>query len=139
VDISTMGTTFTKASIDLGIVVHDLDAALTFYRDVLGLEYQGQNPVPGGGTMHRLLVGSSMVKLLLVDPSPTATSPPGGLRGATGYRYFTLSVANLDGLLNACVAAGRRVVMAAREVAPGARIAIVEDTEGNWVEFLEPA
>jgi catechol 2,3-dioxygenase-like lactoylglutathione lyase family enzyme len=134
-----MATAFTKPSIDLGIVVHDVDAALAFYRDVLGLEYQGQNPVPGGGTMHRLFAGSSMVKLLDVDPPPTLTAPPGGLRAATGYRYFTLSVPNLDELLDACIAAGRAVVIPTTEIVPGVRIAGVEDPEGNWVEFLEQA
>ena len=43
-----------KAGVDLGIVVRDLDAMLAFYRDTLGLYHEGQNPVPGGGVMHRL-------------------------------------------------------------------------------------
>ena len=46
----------TKPGIDLGIVTTNGDAMLAFYRDVLGLDHQGDMPMPGGaGTMHRLL------------------------------------------------------------------------------------
>jgi len=37
-----------KDSIDLGIVITDEKAALGFYRDQLGLEWEGELPVPGG-------------------------------------------------------------------------------------------
>ena len=129
----------TSPGIDLGIVVRDGPAALAFYRDLLGLEHQGDNPVPGGGHMHRLLAGESMVKILVPDPSPVASAAPGGIPGSTGLRYFTVSVAGLDELRDACTRAGVTVVRPATEMAPGVRIAIVEDPEGNWVEFLERA
>jgi len=38
----------TKDSIDLGIIVTDEKAAVSFYRDVLGLEWEGELPLPGG-------------------------------------------------------------------------------------------
>ena len=34
---------------------------------------------------------------------------------------------------------GRTVVVKPREIRPGVRISIVEDPDGNWVEFLEVA
>ena len=36
-----------KDSIDLGIVVTDEKAAIAFYRDGLGLEWEGELPLPG--------------------------------------------------------------------------------------------
>ena len=37
----------------------------------------------------------------------------------------------------ACATGGYNVPVAAREIRPGVRIAMVEDPDGNWVEFLE--
>jgi catechol 2,3-dioxygenase-like lactoylglutathione lyase family enzyme len=129
----------TSPGIDLGIVVRDARAALAFYRDLLGMEHQGDNPVPGGGQMHRLMAGDSMIKIVVPEPLPAASAPPGGIPGGTGLRYFTISIAGLDELLEACTRAGVPIVRPATTMAPGVRIAIVEDPEGNWVEFLERA
>ena len=130
-----MGADLTKDSIDLGIVTTDAAAAVGFYRDVLGFEDQGEMPMPGG-TMHRLACGSSVIKIVSPRNPPPASAPPGGIQGATGYRYWTITVGNLDELVAACEAAGRKVVVPVTELRPGVTIAIVEDPDGNWVEFL---
>ncbi len=132
-----MGVALTKDSIDLGIVVSDPEAALAFYRDVLGFENAGEMAMPGGGTMYRLMCGTSMIKLVHPASPPPAVAPPGGIPGATGYRYFTVSVSNIDEITDACAAAGRRVVVPVRELRAGITISIVEDPDGNWVEFLK--
>ena len=126
-----------KAGIDLGIVVRNADAMVVFYRDTLGLYFEGSNPVPGGGVMHRLWAAETMVKLVAPDPAPEAANPPGGLSEASGMRYFTFTVSNLNEVHEACVAAGAAVVLAPFTVAPSVRIAMVEDPDGNHVEFLE--
>jgi glyoxylase I family protein len=128
-----------KAGVDLGIVVQALDPMLAFYRDTLGLYHEGQNPVPGGGVMHRLWAAETMVKLVAPEPAPAASNPPGGLRSATGFRYVTFSVSNLDEVFADCLRAGAPVVVAPTTVAPNTRIALVEDPDGNHVEFLERA
>jgi glyoxylase I family protein len=132
-----MGVALTKDSIDLGIVVSDPEAALGFYRDVLGFENAGEMAMPGGGTMYRLMCGTSMIKLVHPASPPPAVAPPGGIPGATGYRYFTISVSNVDEITDACAAAGRKVVVPVRELRAGITISIVEDPDGNWVEFLK--
>ena len=131
-----MGVELTKDSIDLGIVVSDADAALAFYRDVLGLEYLGERPMPGGA-MHRLGCGTSVIKLVSLKKPPPAAAPPGGIGGGTGYRYWTISVSNMEDVVAACEAAGRPVAVPITELAPGTTIAIVEDPDGNWVELLK--
>ena len=59
-----------------------------------------------------------------------------GSCSATGYRYWTITVSNMGDVVSACAAAGAKVVMTAREIRPGVKIAIVADPDGNWVEFL---
>lgn len=132
-----MSVALTKDSIDLGIIVKDADASLKFYRDTLGLEEQGTMPMPGGGTMHRLLCGTSLIKL--VDPGkvPPAEAAPGGIAGATGYRYWTISVSNLEAVAKACEEAGYKVAVSPREIRAGIKITMIEDPDGNWVELLE--
>lgn len=131
-----MGVQLTKDSIDLGIVVRDAAASLHFYRDILGLEDQGETPMPGG-TMHRLLCGTSLIKLVSLSRAPEASAPPGGIAGATGYRYWTISVSNLDEATARAEEAGRKVVISPREIRPGIRISMIEDPDGNWVELIE--
>jgi glyoxylase I family protein len=126
-----------KAGIDLGIVVRDADAMLAFYRDTLGCYHEGSNPVPGGGTMHRLWAAETMIKLVAPDPAPEDANPPGGLAAASGMRYFTFTVTNLDEVHEACLAAGAEIVLTPFLVAPNVRIAMYEDPDGNHVEFLE--
>ena len=51
-----MPLNITKDSIDIGIVTADAEAMLKFYRDTLGLEFEGEMQM-GTGTMHRLSAG----------------------------------------------------------------------------------
>ncbi len=132
-----MGVQLTKDSIDLGIVTTDAERALAFYRDTLGFESEGEMPMPGRGVMHRLLCGTSLIKIVVNGREPKATAPSGGIGGSTGYRYWTISVSNLVEMVKRCGDGGYKVVIAATEIRPGIRIAMVEDPDGNWVEFLE--
>ena len=131
-----MGVKLTKDSIDLGIVVSDGEAALKFYRDTLGFEHVGDMPMGGGSTMHRLMCGTSLIKVIS-GSNPPAKAAPGGIQGATGYRYWTISVSNINEVVAACEAGGYKVAVGVREFRPGVTIAIVEDPDGNWVEFLQ--
>jgi glyoxylase I family protein len=136
-----MAVALRKDSIDLGIVITDSERSLAFYRDGLGLDHVADTPVPGPtpGTMHRLMCGTTMIKLLKFDDVPAARPAPGGIGGATGYRYFTISVSNLDEATQACREAGANVLFDGVEL-PGLdlRISMIEDPDGNWVELIEP-
>ena len=131
-----MGMKLTKDSIDLGIVVTDPEASLAFYRDTLGMEMIGEGPMPFGGTMYRLMCGTSMIKLVHLVKEPPAKAPPGGIVGGLGYRYWTISVSNIDEITDAVGAAGYKVAVPVREIREGVRISMVEDPDGNWVELL---
>lgn len=134
-----MAVELTKDSIDLGIVVRDAEASLAFYRDTLGLQELGEMNLGGGSKMTRLLCGTSQVKLVEHAESPAERAAPGGLAGASGYRYWTLSVSNLDQVCADCQAAGYATPVTPREIRPGVKICMIEDPDGNWVELLEVA
>lgn len=132
-----MPAIISKPAIDIGIIAQDIAAMLTFYRDTLGLEFEAAIPMPGGGTMNRFKVGDSVVKVIELDPAPPALAAPGGIRGATGYRYWTITVSNLADCVQQVAAAGHKIVVPAKEIRPGVTIAIVTDPDGNWVELLQ--
>ena len=126
-----------KDSIDIGIAVGDGAAALKFYRDTLGLEHVADTPATGGGTMHRLMCGSTLVKIVKHDDVPELSDHKGGPRGASGIRYWTITVKDLEAMTEKCRAAGYAVAVEPKDVRPGVRISMIEDPDGNWVELLE--
>lgn len=128
----------TKDSIDIGIVVCDAEKSLAFYRDLLGFELTGEMAMPGGGTMYRLLCGTSMVKLIDAGKS-LGKAASGGITGACGYRYCTINVSNIEEIAEKCGHAGYVVAVQPLVIRPGVTICIVEDPDGNWVEFLHAA
>ena len=123
--------------IDIGIVVRDIDATLPFYRDALGLKQIADFDLPGGTHMWQLAVGDCVVKLVKHAKTPDAANPPGGSNGGTGLRYWTMGVDDIDAAVAKCTAAGAPIPLPVLQLAPGIRIAMIEDPEGNVVEFLE--
>lgn len=124
----------TKDSIDLGIITRDAGPMVAFYRDLVGLPFEGTVELPGTGTMHRLRAGTSVIKITESDPKADAV--PGGLAGATGLRYWTISVPDVDAVADTLRAGGAKLIVEPRDIRPGVRIAMVADPDGNWVEFL---
>lgn len=125
-----------KDSVDLGIVTRELAPMVAFYRDMLGFTDMGESESIVG-TMHRLVCGSSHIKLVRPGTPPPADAASGGVGSATGYRYWTISVADLSEVLGRCEQAGRPVVLPPTVARPGVTVAMVEDPDGNWVEFLQ--
>jgi catechol 2,3-dioxygenase-like lactoylglutathione lyase family enzyme len=134
-----MGVKVAKDAIDLGIVTTNGDAMLTFYRDVLGFRHEGDIKMEHVGiqVMHRLWFGNSLIKIVVPVKAPKAPPAPGGIPGGTGYRYWTMTIHNLDEVLQAVETAGHKIVWPRREVRPGVVIGMVEDPDGNWVEFIQ--
>jgi catechol 2,3-dioxygenase-like lactoylglutathione lyase family enzyme len=128
-----------KSAIDLGIITNNLEPMLAFYGDLLELEVEAVIDMPGGGVMHRFQAGDSIIKVIETDPKPEVNAAPGGIRGATGYRYWTLHVMDLPGAMDKLEAAGVKIVVPSKTIRPGVTIAIVADPDGNWVELLNNA
>jgi catechol 2,3-dioxygenase-like lactoylglutathione lyase family enzyme len=124
-----------KQALDIGIVTVNVAAMLHFYADTLGLPAAGEVAVPGG-IVHKLQCGDSLIKLLALTQAPAGECHRGGFAAATGYRYCTLTVADLDAAVERCRAAGCTIAVEIVSPRPGLRAAMVEDPDGNTVELM---
>lgn len=124
-------------AIEIGVVVRDADRSLEFYRDILGLPYLGDLDF-GVARMWRFQAGTSVLKLLRFHEEPTEANPPGEAN-ATGYRYMSLFVSNIEDLVAEVAQFGGKVAIPVTEFQPGSRFAFVEDPEGNRIELLDVA
>jgi methylmalonyl-CoA/ethylmalonyl-CoA epimerase len=85
----------------IGIAVHDLDRALKFYRDTLGLHVHAEDTVEDQGVRAALLtVGDSEIELL--EPtSPEANMAKFLERKGEGLHHICFQTADVDGDLAA--------------------------------------
>ena len=122
----------------VGVAVPDIDAALEFYRDVLGMT-PGHAETADGATIVSLTMGESAVELL----SPIAPDSPVArflARRGPGIHHICYRVPDLDRALDACRAGGYALVdQAPRLGAGGRRIAFVhpKSTAGILLELTE--
>jgi methylmalonyl-CoA/ethylmalonyl-CoA epimerase len=122
----------------VGIAVPDLDAALAFYRDVLGLTPRPPEQADGA-TIVALPFGDSEVELL----APASSDGPIAKfleRRGPGIHHICYRVADLDAALTACRRAGYRLIDdTPRPGAGGRRIAFVHPkaTEGILLELTD--
>ncbi|HET9466713.1 MAG TPA: methylmalonyl-CoA epimerase [Gemmatimonadales bacterium] len=122
----------------VGIAVSDLQAALAFYRDVLGLAPHPPE-LADGATILSLPFGESEVELL----TPLTPDSPIGkflAKRGPGIHHICYRVPDLDAALEACRRAGYRLVDdVPRPGAAGRRIAFVHPkaTAGILLELTE--
>jgi predicted enzyme related to lactoylglutathione lyase len=131
-----MGIQLTKPAVDVGIVTTDFGRMMAFYRDVLGFPAEEPVVFPGIGTIHRLLVGESILRLL--DPEtapPKSATANDSVYAATGFRYMTIVVKNLDDVLDACRNFGIDIPGPPKEIRPGVFVRTIQDPDGNWIEL----
>ena len=122
--------------VEVGIVVSDLDEAVKFYGETLGLPYIGDMELPNA-VMKRFAHGDAVIKLLGgFEPKPNANAPGGMSAGVAGFRYLTLKVDDVGAMQQRCVDAGYTVAVPMFEFRPGLHISIVADPDGNWVELV---
>ena len=122
----------------VGIAVPDLEQALAFYRDVLGLAPHAPEAADGA-TIVSLPFGESEVELLAPD-APDGPIAKFLARRGPGIHHICYRVADLDAALAACRRAGYRLIdKAPRSGAGGRRIAFVHPkaTAGILLELTE--
>jgi catechol 2,3-dioxygenase-like lactoylglutathione lyase family enzyme len=127
-----------RQAFDLGTVTTNVAQMLAFYAGALGFVKIEEIPFPGTGVLHRLKVGEAFFKLFAPEKAPAAAAPGGGAFGATGFRYVTFAVTNLDETVEACRAFGAQIIVPTRALRPGVRMAMVADPDGNTVELIGP-
>jgi catechol 2,3-dioxygenase-like lactoylglutathione lyase family enzyme len=114
----------------IGVVmgVRDLNQHRRFYGDILGF---GEQPWSRG---YAFRLGDS---LILLEEDRAATLDP--IREARGWRYITLQVADIDAVHNELLRKGAREGLAPITLGDVARISMILDPDGNWIELSRRA
>jgi lactoylglutathione lyase len=126
----------------VGLAVGDLEAAVSWFRDVFGLVPELALRVDALDLSIEMLVHpvyGYRLELLHRPGSLAGRKPgtPGEAALREGYGHVAFDVTDLDGAYDHAVARGARPVMPPRpSPEPGVRMAFVADPEGNLIEFL---
>jgi methylmalonyl-CoA/ethylmalonyl-CoA epimerase len=126
----------------VGIAVEDIEAAISLYRDSLGLSLVHREQVEEQGVDAALLdVGASHVELLEPLAPETAVGRFLARRGP-GLHHVAYRVGNIEQTLSELKSSGMRLIdESARIGIRGSRVAFVHpgSTEGVLTEIVEPA
>lgn len=114
--------------IGIRLAVRDLAAHRRFYGQALGLT---EEPWSGGAAFR---AGET---LILLQQTPDAPADA-GMQGP-GWRYITFQVFKVDEVHAAVIAAGGREALAPVTLGTTARISMVRDPDGNWIELSQRA
>ena len=112
----------------VSMAVRSLSEHRRFYGDILGFAEQPWSR----GAAFRL--GDSL--LLLAEDSAATLDP---VRQATGWRYITLQIADIDTVHHDLRSKGVREGLAPVTLGSVARISMILDPDGNWIELSRRA
>jgi catechol 2,3-dioxygenase-like lactoylglutathione lyase family enzyme len=123
------------ATVSVRYIVHDVDAAISFYRDQLGFRLD-MHPAAAFAMLSR---GDLRLVLSVPGGGPGGgqAMPDGSVPEPGGWNRFALEVTDLDTVVGILRAGGARF---RNEVVTGVagRQILVEDPSGNPVELFEP-
>jgi len=114
--------------IAVAVGVRSLSEHRRFYGDILGFPEQSWS----AGAAFRL--GDS---LIFLDEDRAATTNP--IRQARGWRYITLQIADIDAVHDELRSKGVREGLAPITLGEVARISMILDPDGNWIELSRRA
>jgi len=114
--------------IGIRLLVRDLDIHRRFYAGALGLSEETRT----SGTAFR--AGETLI--LLEQDRGVSIEP--GMRGR-GWRYITFQVFKVDEVHAGVLSAGGREALAPVTLGSTARISMVLDPDGNWIELSQRA
>jgi len=150
---------FTRATIDLGCVVRDIDASGRFYKEGIGFQEVESFDVPaslaaaagltdGKPLAIRVLVlgeGDAATKLKLMQVAGTTprTGDTEFIHSHTGFRYLTIFVADTEAAVARLEKLGVKPIAQSPvalpdSLAPGMTLTCVRDPDGNLVELIGP-
>jgi catechol 2,3-dioxygenase-like lactoylglutathione lyase family enzyme len=124
-------------TVQVRYIVHDVDAAATFYRQHLGFEEVMRRP-PGFAMLER-----GDLRLVLTAPGAPnsgggSTLPDGRKPEPGGWNRFAVEVSDVDATVERLRHAG--VPLRSGVIrGSGGNQAIVEDPSGNPIELFQPA
>ena len=150
---------FATQTIDLGMVVSDIEKSLKFYKDVLGFTEVPGFKVPGQFAedsglankhdleVHVLVLGkgetATKLKLMQFKSAPGSRVDNAFIHSSYGYRYLTLAVKNLNVAVEHANKAGGKLIAKCPVPLPagfpaGLGLANYRDPDGNLIELVGP-
>jgi methylmalonyl-CoA/ethylmalonyl-CoA epimerase len=122
-----------------GVSVPDLEAAITWYRDVLGFEVEKRFPIPAiPAEVAMLKNGPLHIELFQVPgakPLPEERRTPDSDLHTHGNKHVSFAVADVRPFAEELRRRGADIVWV-REMAHGSNI-FIRDNSGNLIEFVQ--
>jgi catechol 2,3-dioxygenase-like lactoylglutathione lyase family enzyme len=132
-----------------GFVVEELERAVEFYRDVVGLEVQARYERTGPGISKLIGYDGAHLRIALVGAggdhnleliqyvSPPPAQRPTEERSVLGASHLAFLVDDIQETFQRLVENGARKMNPPVELAPGRTACYLQDPDGNWIELLE--
>lgn len=145
---------FTSTTVDLGLVVSDMDKAAKFYTEAVGFK-----EINGFSVSEKLSGESGLadykawdIRVFVLGDEPTATRLkisyiPGTnpekvkneyLHSSLGFSYITVRVADMDAAIARAAKAGVEPVKPPYKLGGNNYLAVLKDPDGNFVELIGP-
>jgi methylmalonyl-CoA epimerase len=120
----------------VAITVQDMDRAVAFYRDLLGLEVLGQLFLEDGTIkLVFLRSGGGCVELFEYRDQDAATAV-GVPDTVGGFKHLALQTDDVDGVAARLKAAGVAFTLEPLDAVGGVRLAFFRDPDGNLLELV---
>ncbi|HAE18819.1 MAG TPA: bleomycin resistance protein [Verrucomicrobiales bacterium] len=148
---------FRTATIDLGIVVSDLDKSMKFYTEAVGFNPTGEFTAAkdvtrdsGLSAGEEIVIkklslgkgkGATTIKLMQSAVDKSKMSDQTYITSSLGFSYLTIHVNSTKTALERLKKAGVKVLAKGPAIIPGGKVAltVVKDPDGNFVELVGPA
>ncbi|HUY74292.1 MAG TPA: VOC family protein [Candidatus Dormibacteraeota bacterium] len=119
---------------------HDMDAALHFYRDLLGLEVISPPALPNK-FLRAADPGGGVPEMIVLVPHPDRSQefPREKAKRVLHHIAFRVEAGDYDALMRRLEAAGLEVRSGVHPVLKGVRTFYVDDPDNNEVEVIGPA
>ena len=124
----------------VGMTTSNMDSAVAFYCDLLGLRLALRKANGGGGELAFLDAGGGMLEI--VQPATGAVRFRDVPMSEAGMRHLTLAYGNVDAMVEKLEAAGVEIAERPRDAHNPEmirRVAFVRDPDGVLVELIERA
>jgi catechol 2,3-dioxygenase-like lactoylglutathione lyase family enzyme len=123
--------------LNVGIVTTNFESMARFYTGLFGFEPLRPLAFPGSGTVHRFKAGESILRIMVPEEAPPRDGASGEFLSATGYRYMTIEVTNMEEVVAEAESFGGSVAGGPIAIRPHVKIAQLRDPDGNWMELVE--
>ena len=128
-----------KGLAEIVLWVHDMEAALHFYRDLFGLEVISPAAMPNKFLRAADAAGGVPEMIVLVPhPDRSFEFPREKAKRVLHHLAFRVEPADYEALMRGCEAAGLEVRSGVHPVLKGVRTFYVDDPDGNEVEVISP-